>query len=92
MTSRTSRTPADVALGASPSESVITVNAVRLALPASTDTVVEEIPITLITSAAGEALTIVSSSAADVGVVLRLSLLGASPCLSRAALTRGSTP
>jgi len=94
MTTRTMRTASDVMLGASPSESGISVNSLRTALASGVETIIEEIAITPIVSPAGEAMTIVSASAGDVGAVLRLSLLG--PNYSRLApidvTLNGTTP
>ncbi len=94
MTTRTMRTTSDVMLGASPSEIGMTVNSFRAGLTASVEAIIEEIAITPIVSPAGEAMTVVSSSAGDVGAVLRLSLLG--PNYSRLApidvTLNGTTP
>lgn len=76
MTARTTRTTSDVMVGVS-TELALTINSLRAALTNAVESVIEEISITPITSAAGEAMTIVSASAGDVGAVLRLSLLGA---------------
>lgn len=94
MTSRTMRTAADITLGASPTESAVSANAVRFTLTAAVENILEEIAITPVASAAGENMTIVSASAGDVGAVLRLSLLG--PNYSRLAsidvTLNGTTP
>lgn len=94
MTSRTMRTASDVMLGASPAESGLTINSLRLALVNAVETVIEELTITPILSPAGESMTIVSANAGDVGAVLRLSLLG--PNYARVApievTLNGTTP
>lgn len=76
MGARTTRTMADVMVGASPGETGVTINSLRSNLTASVESVIEELTIVPIVSAAGENMTIVSASAGDVGAVLRLSLLG----------------
>ncbi len=74
---RLSRTALDVALGFVPGAVGVTLNAFRAALPNSVETVIEEISRGLLVSSAGVAMTIRSTSAADVGPVVRALALGA---------------
>lgn len=77
-TLRLSRTMVDVMVGAVPGLSGVAINAFRATLAADTLTVVDEIARTLLTSSAGVAMTIRSTSASDVGPVVRVGPLGAS--------------
>lgn len=89
-----SRTPIDVMLGAVPGVAPLVVQALRTAMPNGVSGIVDEITRTLLASSAGVAMTIRSTSASDVGPIVRVGALGANYAfVSPANFTlNGTTP
>lgn len=91
---RLTRTAFDVMMGFVPGATGATLNAFRAALPNAVETVIEEMDRSLVSSAAGLPMTIRSTSAADVGDVVRVIALGANylPVAAADITLNGTTP
>jgi hypothetical protein len=93
-TVRLSRTFTDIMIGAVPGLAGVAINAFNAALPNGASAVIEEIPRVLLPSAVGVAMTIRSTSALDVGNVVRVGALGAGyvPLALANFVLNGTTP